>query len=161
MPKRKRARSTATTTTTPVPSADADLPTAVARRDAPSVDPEAAAALALFAERHRQQRDAERDARAAQRSARRRDDERAGLARRKDEAAERLKAVRRQEVIAPGEVEAAEAAYTAAVAELVTSETGTRPTWAPAVEPDPDLDPAATDDPDPADTAPAETTDDT
>jgi hypothetical protein len=59
-----------------------------------------------------------------------------------------LKAVRRQEVIAPGEVEAAEAAYTAATANLVEAETGERPSWAPA-RPEPGPEASSEADPEP------------
>jgi hypothetical protein len=138
MPKRKRHRSSspAEATANGQPSVEA----------APAVDP----AVAMFAERHRQQQEAERTRREAERLARRLADERAALLRTKDEAAARLKAVRRQEVIAPGEVEAAEAAYTAATADLVEAETGERPTWAPArPEPDPEPEPAVTEEGDP------------
>jgi len=139
MPKRKRHRSSSS----PAPTAGA----APSVESAPVVDP----AVAMFAERHRAQQEAERRTREAERLARRQADERATLLRTKDDAAARLKAVRRQEVIAPGEVEAAEAAYTAAAADLVEAETGERPTWAPArpvPEPEPDATPDPTPDPD-------------
>ena len=141
MPKRKRHRSSSS----PASSADA----APSAPTAPVVDP----AVAMFAERHRAQQEAERRTREAERLARRQADERATLLRAKDDAAARLKAVRRQEVIAPGEVEAAEAAYTAATADLVEAETGERPAWAPArpdPEPDPDTATEHTPDPDAA-----------
>jgi hypothetical protein len=120
MPKRKRNRTPATAPAAapgPLPSIDAP----------PVVDP----AVAMFAERHRAQQEADRRAKQQEREARREAERISALARTKDEAAARLKAVRRQEVIAPGEVEAAEAAYTAATADLVEAETGERPSWAP------------------------------
>jgi multidrug efflux pump subunit AcrA (membrane-fusion protein) len=138
MPKRKRHRSSSP----PDPSAVTGQPSIEA---APAVDP----AVAMFAERHRQQQEAERKSREAERLARRLAEERAVLLRAKDDAAARLKAVRRQGVIAPGEVEAAEAAYTAATADLVEAETGERPTWAPArPEPGPDVTPEPEPEPD-------------
>jgi hypothetical protein len=119
MPKRKRQRA---------PSSSSTVSAAGDSLAAPVVDP----AVAMFAERHRAQQEAERRARAAEREARRVADQLDALRRTKDAAAAHLKAVRRQERIAPGEVEAAEAAYTAATADLVEAETGERPAWAPA-----------------------------
>lgn len=94
--------------------------------------------MALFAQRHREQLAQQKDTQRAQAAERRRRVEHERLLAAKEAAAAALKAVRRTDRIRPGEVEAAEAAYRAGLADLVTFETGERPSWAP---PDPGTDP--------------------
>lgn len=101
---------------------------------APAVD----ADVAMFARRTQEADAARHQARRDARAAKHRAEEGARLQVAKDGAAQNLKAVRRKQRPHPGEADAAESAYRAALAALMTFETGTRPGWAdtPAGEPE-------------------------
>lgn len=88
--------------------------------------------VARFAERVRQQKEAERAAKQAERDARRRDDEHQQLLAAKDSAAASVKRLRTREHVTADEAAAAEAGYRSALAGLIAFETGAPPVWAPA-----------------------------
>jgi hypothetical protein len=108
------------------------------------VDPD----VARFAQRLQASKDAERAAQRAARDDRRRQDEHARLVSAKDAAAAQVRAVRARPSPSADDVQAAEAAYRAALGALVASETGQQPAWAPppAAPDDADTDDADTDD---------------
>lgn len=105
--------------------------TAEPARKAPEIDP----AVALFAQRHREgiERDKQRqrDRAAEQRKA----GEHTRLVEAKDQAVANLKRINRATGATQDDRDAAEAAYRSATADVITHETGDRPDWAPAPEP--------------------------
>ncbi|MDQ6697419.1 MAG: hypothetical protein M3Z46_08180 [Actinomycetota bacterium] len=98
------------------------------------IDPD----VAMFAARTFERQAAERQAKQAQRDARRRDEEHQALVASKDAAAAEVKRLRTVERADPHEAEAAEATYRKALADLISFETGSAPAWAPppATEPE-------------------------
>lgn len=112
-------RSRPSPTGTPPPARPEDTP----------IDPD----VAMFAARTFERQAAERDAKQAQRDARRREEEHQVLISTKDAAASEVKRLRTLERVQPTEAAAAEAAYRNALADLISFETGSAPAWAPAV----------------------------
>ena len=91
-----------------------------ARAEAQASKPDVDTDVAMFARRTREADAARRQAKRDARTAKQRAEEGERLHRAKDDAASALRAVRRQERIRPGQVEAAETAYRSALAALMT-----------------------------------------
>ena len=93
--------------------------------------------MALFAQRHQEALDRQKaEQRAAADAAS--GGPAPGSVKAKDDAAARVKSLRRRDRVAPGETAEADAAYKAALAALIEFETGAAPPWAATDEAPPD-----------------------
>lgn len=108
---------------------------------AKEIDPD----VARFAAYVREQEQAEKAAKRADREARQQADATKTLVAAKDAAAAEVKRLRAREGVSPEERAAADATYREALAAVVAAETGEAPAWAPppSAEPEPEPEAAA------------------
>ena len=132
MPRRKR-RDKPSSSPVAGTAADPRGTTAEPRRDAPPIDP----AVALFAQRHQQGIEREKEKQRQRAAEQRKAGEHDRLVAAKDQAVAEMKRINRSPGASQEDRDAADAAYRAATADLIAQETGERPDWAPVVEPDP------------------------
>jgi len=111
-------------------AAEAERPPGAGSARPEAVDPN----VALFAARVRDEQAREKAEKRAAREARRAAEEHQRLVDAKEAAADELRRLRRQGGAGAERIAQADAAYRAALAALITNETGEAPPWAPATE---------------------------